>query len=139
MALEFRIAAGSATPIYRQIVDQVRRGVAVGALAPGDQLPSVRALAEQLVVNPNTVAKAYSELSGDGLVESRPGRGNFVADRRQVFSKAECARRFDQAAEAFLGAVLVLNYTPQEIQQVLAKKLVNMTTARGSRRGRSNG
>lgn len=115
MALEIRITPGSPTPLYRQIVDQVRRSVATGALQPGDALPSVRALAEQLVINPNTVARAYSDLTHDGVLHSHPGRGLFVAERRQIYSDEERQRRLSQAVEAFLHEVALLGFSHDEI------------------------
>src|SRR5262245_11547124 len=93
------ITTGAGTPIYRQIVDQVRLGVATGELAPGDTMPSVRALAERLVINFNTVAKAYGELVRDGVLESLQGKGFFVARKRQIYSKTERLRRLRQAVE----------------------------------------
>jgi GntR family transcriptional regulator len=139
LVLQLHISTGSPTPIYRQIVDQVRYAVAIGAQKPGDQLPSVRALAEQLVINPNTVAKAYAELVRDGLVESRQGRGNFVADRRQIYSKAERARRLERALDTFLSEVLVLDFAADEINAALGKKLSEIKTDTGKRRGEKNG
>ena len=138
MALAFRISTGSATPIYRQIVDQVRHTVAVGAQQPGDPLPSVRALAEQLVINPNTVAKAYAELVRDGLVEARQGRGYFIGDRRQVYSRAERTRRLDQALDTFLSEALVLNFAPDELRDALDKKLARVAPGPGTKAGRTD-
>jgi len=80
-------------------VQQVQKAIARGKLAVGEQLPPVRALAERLVVNPNTVAKAYQELIASGLLESQAGRGVFVSEKRRVFSKAEEERRLRTAAE----------------------------------------
>ena len=77
----FSITPGSADPIYRQLIDQVRRLVAGGQMAPGDALPSVRELAQALAVNPMTVSKAYGLLEVEGLVERRRGLGMMVADR----------------------------------------------------------
>lgn len=77
----FDLLPSSATPIYRQIVDQVARAVASGALAAGDELPSVRAVAQQHVVNPMTVSKAYSLLETQGIVERRRGMGMVVRAR----------------------------------------------------------
>jgi GntR family transcriptional regulator len=110
MPLGFVIAPASDVPIFRQIMHQIQRAVASRVLRVGDQLPAVRSLAETLVINPNTVARAYQELIREGLLESRSGRGVFVAERRQVFSEAEQARRLRLLAEqlcheaAFLGA-----------------------------------
>jgi GntR family transcriptional regulator len=75
----FRIDAGSGVPIYRQLVQQVRRDVMMGRLQPGDQLPSVNEVVDSLSVNPNTVVKAFSELEHQGLVVRRQGIGTFVA------------------------------------------------------------
>ncbi len=123
MPLEFHIAPGSDTPIYRQIVDQVRRAAATGALREGDQLPSVRALAEQLVVNPNTVARAYGDLVRDGVAESRHGRGLFLAPKRRIFSNEERRRRLRRAAETFLSEVAFLDFESSEIRSVLDETL----------------
>ena len=75
----FRIDAGSGIPIYRQLVQQIRRDVMLGRLRPGDQLPSVNDVVDSLSVNPNTVVKAFSELEHQGLVVRRQGVGTFVA------------------------------------------------------------
>ncbi len=75
----FRIDAGSGVPIYRQLVEQVRREVMFGRLAAGDQLPPLREVVDALAINPNTVVKAYAELEHDGLVVRRQGMGTFVA------------------------------------------------------------
>ena len=85
------ITPGSSAPIYQQIVSQVRHAIVAGSVTPGDILPSVRALAEQLLINPNTVAKAYADLSKDGLIEALPGRGLAVAPRR-AGSEVRCCR-----------------------------------------------
>lgn len=77
----FDLQPSSVTPIYRQIADQVARAVAAGSLRAGDELPSVRAVAQQQVVNPMTVSKAYSLLEQQGLVERRRGMGMFVRER----------------------------------------------------------
>lgn len=121
--IEFRIATGSSAPIYRQIADQVRRGVASGALQAGEQLPSVRVLAEQLVVNPNTVARAYADLTRDGVLDSQAGKGLFVAPRRMVFSGEERARRLEAALETFVHEVLLLGFDRKELLERLKRKL----------------
>ena len=108
-------------------------------MAPGDQLPSVRALAEQLVINPNTVAKAYADLVRDGVIESQQGRGYFVADRRQVYSDEERARRLDQALDVFISETLVLNFTTDEIKQTLSNKLNRIQKDADTKRGTTDG
>ena len=117
------ITTGSGTPIYRQIIDQVKLGVATGTLAAGDALPSVRSLAEQNLVNTNTVIKAYAELVRDGVVDSHHGKGFFVAEKRQVYSRAERLRRLRQAVEAFVHEAVFLDFTAEEIRKAVAEKL----------------
>ena len=111
-----QIATGDPRPITKQIVDAVRMKIATGDLAPGAQLPSVRGLAQQLTINPNTVAKAYAELTTEGWLESRQGLGLFVAPPRQRLSDAERERRLDEAIQRFLHDVIALDYPPDEVQ-----------------------
>ena len=123
MSFHFSIATGLAIPIYRQITDQVRLAIAAGKLTPGHQLPSVRSLAEELVVNVNTVAKAYAELLRQGLVESQPGRGVFIAERRNVYSEQEIARRLEAPLQALLSEAAGLGIDPATLQSILNKRL----------------
>lgn len=95
----YHIDPASGTPIYRQLVEQVRQAVASGVLKAGDRLPSVRDLAVELAVNPNTVAKAYQELEREGVIETPRGRGSFVADRDPALPEAERLRQFVEAAD----------------------------------------
>jgi GntR family transcriptional regulator len=78
--IEFRLTARSNAPPYLQIVEQVRQALRMGLLEAGDQLPTVREVAESIAINPNTVLKAYRELERDGFVHSRPGAGTFVSN-----------------------------------------------------------
>lgn len=127
MAFNINITTGSGTPIYRQIGDQVRLGVATGALNPSDPLPSVRSLADRLVINVNTVAKAYAELVRDGVLDSQQGLGFFVASKkRQVYSRAERLRRLQQALDAFVHEAVFLDFTPDEIRQAVDEKLADL-------------
>jgi GntR family transcriptional regulator len=119
MSLGFLISPASDVPIFRQLVQQIQRGVAVGKLPVGDQLPAVRVLAEELVINPNTVARAYQELIRDGVLESRAGRGVFVAERRQVFSDAERIRRLQHAARQLCHEAMLLDAGLPETRQIL--------------------
>jgi GntR family transcriptional regulator len=122
----FRITTGSGTPIYRQIVDQVRLAVATGVLSPGDALPSVRSLAERLVINFNTVAKAYGELVRDGVLESLQSKGFFVAEKRQVYSEAERLRRLGQSLDAFIREAVFLDFSDDEIRKAVDDKLAEL-------------
>jgi GntR family transcriptional regulator len=117
MPVNFSISINSGVPIYRQIVEQVAAAVAIGKLAAEDPLPSVRALAEQLVINPNTVGRAYAELVREGVIEARPGRGMVIAQRRQVYAKAERTRRLEQAASVLVNEAVILGC---ELDEVIA-------------------
>src|SRR3954471_2185010 len=84
MDLILRVNPSSGVPIYLQLMEQVKHGIETGALLPGEQLPGIRPLAEELVINPNTVAKVYRELEHEGILELRHGAGAFVAGNGQV-------------------------------------------------------
>ena len=118
--LMIQIATGDPRPIGRQIVDAIRMKVATAELGQGDQLPSVRGLAQQLMVNPNTVAKAYAELTAEGWLESRQGLGLYVALQRQRLSDTERERRLDEAIGRFVNDVIPLNFPPAEVQARIA-------------------
>ena len=113
----------SPTAIFRQIAEQVRMAIATGKLRMGDQLPSVRALAEDLVLNPNTVARAYTDLTRDGLIESRSGRGVFIIRKRKVFTREEGRRRLEPLLDALIGEAMAMDFTREELQDLFQKKL----------------
>ena len=123
MNLNLAINTGSASPIYKQITDQVRLAVATGRLTVGDQLPSVRALAEELVINPNTVARAYTDLAREGLIESRSGRGVFVTRKRKMFTREEGRRRLEPLMEGLVGEAMVMDFTREELREAFERKL----------------
>lgn len=131
MKFAVTISTGSKISIYKQITDQVWLAVTTGKLAVGDQLPSVRALAEELVVNPNTVARAYADLTRDGLIESRAGRGVFITEKRKVFTEEEAWRRLEPLIDAAIGEAMALGFTQQELREALDKKLSQWTKANG--------
>ena len=112
--LMLQIATGDPRPISRQIVDGVRRAIATGELTAGAQLPSVRGLATQLSINPNTVAKAYAELTSEGWLESRQGLGLYVAPPRQRLSTNEREKRMDEAVSRFVHDTIALDYPADE-------------------------
>ncbi|HEY0797643.1 MAG TPA: GntR family transcriptional regulator [Candidatus Baltobacteraceae bacterium] len=86
----------SGVPIYVQLSNQVKRAVALGALTPGEQLPTVKALALELTINPNTVARVYRELERDEVIETSPGRGSFVRDRNGATQTRDALRAVAQ-------------------------------------------
>jgi GntR family transcriptional regulator len=121
--LAIGISTGSNTPIYKQITDQIRLGIATGKLSIGDQLPSVRALAEEIVINPNTVARAYGDLAREGLIESRAGRGVFITRKRKVFTREEGWRRLEPLIDGLIGEAMSMDFSPEELRAALEKKL----------------
>src|SRR5215212_9889642 len=98
----FRPNASSGVPIYLQLMEQVKHAIETGALRPGDQLPGMRPLAEELVINPNTVAKAYRELEHEGVVELRHGAGAFVSGNARGKKLTDRLR----AGQAIVGAAV---------------------------------
>jgi GntR family transcriptional regulator len=121
--LMLQIATGDPRPINRQIVDGVRRLIASGELEVGAVLPSVRGLATQLAINPNTVAKAYGELTSEGWLESRAGLGLFVAVPRQRLSDDERERRLDEAATRLVSDVIALDFPAEAVLERIAREL----------------
>lgn len=113
--LMLQLSAADPRPLTRQITDGIRRLIASGEIPVGAQLPSVRGLAKQLTINPNTVAKAYGELAAEGWLDSRQGLGLFVAEPRQRLSDAERERRLNIAIETFAADVVGLDYPVKEI------------------------
>ena len=100
-AVRFTIDLHSGVPVYRQLIDQVRGGIASGALRAGDQLPTVRQVAVDLAINPNTVMRAYRELELGGSLETQQGTGTFIANRRMEGKSAERERQLTQMASEF--------------------------------------
>lgn len=99
----FTVDPRSGVPIYLQVIEQVKRGVALGTLAPGEQLPTVKSLALQLTVNANTIARAYRDLERDGVIETSPGRGSFI--RMNGVATNENRLKHEVAEPAFDDAV----------------------------------
>ncbi len=125
MPFEINITPGRPEPIYLQIEERVRLGIAQGLLKTGDQLPSVRVLATQLLVNPNTVAKAYSNLQRAGLLESQRGKGLFVSRLESVFNKTERAKRLAIATERFIADTLDIGFSEDALLAAIRAQLDN--------------
>lgn len=109
------VSPGNPRSITQQICDGIRMSIANGQLPVGSQLPSVRGLAQQLAINPKTVAKAYGELSSEGLLDARQGMGLYVAAPRQRLSDAERERRLGLAVDAFAADVVGLGFSLEHI------------------------
>jgi GntR family transcriptional regulator len=122
MSLAISLSPASNVPIFRQIMQQVHGAVSMGWLSVGEQLPAVRVLAEELIINPNTVARAYQELIREGVLGSRSGRGVFVTERPQIFSCRERTRRLQHAAEQYCHEAILLGSELLEIRTILEAK-----------------
>ncbi len=101
--MEIRIDSKSGVPFYRQIIEQVKYAIARGDLGPGDQLPTVRQLAVDLEINPNTVIRAYRELEIEGVLETQQGSGTFVGRRKPQVDELERQRMLDQILTELLA------------------------------------
>jgi len=121
--MEFRIDPTSRLPIYRQIVHQVRQGIARGQLHPAQQLPSVRELSRQLVVNPNTVARAFSELEREGLLHTRQGLGVFVAELKVELTRKVRRERLLELIDPLLTEAVCLGFTAEEVLEAVSERV----------------
>jgi GntR family transcriptional regulator len=111
----FRLDPGSGVPVYRQIIDQVMGGMAAGALHPGDQLPTVRQLAVDLAINPNTVVRAYRELEIRGTLDMQHGTGTFITAEKPPVNELERRRRVAQLAGELLARAGAEGISLQEL------------------------
>ncbi|HZT77317.1 MAG TPA: GntR family transcriptional regulator [Vicinamibacterales bacterium] len=123
----FRPNPSLGVPIYLQLMEQVKHAIETGALRPGDQLPGIRPLAEQLVVNPNTIAKAYRELEHEGVIELRHGAGAFVSAQARDKKASDRLR----AAQTLVGAAVeklrARGLTDEEIRRLFEAELAGLT------------
>ncbi|MGD9007842.1 MAG: GntR family transcriptional regulator [Desulfobacteraceae bacterium] len=103
MAIPFKLDLKSGVPFYRQIIDQVKSAIVTGAIAPGDRLPTVRQMAVDLSINPNTVSRAYMELELTGLVDTQMGSGTFISHKKVNRDEMERRRILDQICQEFLS------------------------------------
>jgi len=123
--IEFKLDLKSGVPFYRQIVDQIRYGIASERLLPGQQLPTVRELAVQLEINPNTVRKAYSELEILGVLDTQQGTGTFVSNQEVEIADAEKSRMVRQICDELVARGQQYNITLKEIVDHLQRRLSN--------------
>jgi GntR family transcriptional regulator len=129
-AVNIKIDPADGVPIYRQIVNQIRYSVASGHLEAGDELPTIRALALQLKVTPNTVVKAYEELEGIGVIEKRHGSGTFVSGERTRLADRERRRVIEQRTDALLTEAHHLGFTLEELFKVIHRRQALMASHR---------
>src|SRR6201997_954663 len=113
----FRLDLHSGVPVYRQIIDQVLGGMAAGTLAPGDQLPTVRQVAVDLSINPNTVVRAYRELEIRGVLETQQGTGTFISHQKVEPDEVESQRQLTQLVGEFVARAGAAGFTIEELQE----------------------
>jgi GntR family transcriptional regulator len=113
----------SGKPVYLQIVDQIRYAIASGALRPDEPLPSIRPLAEELRLNRNTVAKAYTELEAQGVIETRPGKGCFVRQAESPLKKVERERVLIQAIDEAVVTAHHMQIAPRDFLALVKERL----------------
>ncbi|HTW81418.1 MAG TPA: GntR family transcriptional regulator [Terracidiphilus sp.] len=118
-AFRFHLDLHSGVPVYRQIIDQVRGAIASGALATGDQLPTVRQLAVDLAINPNTVVRAYKELELCGQLETHQGTGTFISQQKLPRSDAERQRQIGQIVADAVARAGAAGFTIEQLLEYL--------------------
>ncbi len=119
----------SGVPIYVQIINQVKYLVAAGRLEPGEELPPIRVLAEQLVINPNTVARAYLELERAGILTKRHGAGTYVADEPPSVSHAQRWKILSERADALLVEARQLGIKLDEVLEIVTARYETMVAS----------
>src|ERR1700685_1412578 len=112
---QLKLDLHSGVPVYRQLIDQVRTGVAAGTLVAGDQLPTVRQLAVDLAINPNTVLRAYRELELGGTLETHQGTGTFISPQKTTKNNAERERQLTQLATEFAARAGAAGFSLEEL------------------------
>ena len=124
MAIRILLDIKSGIPFYRQIIDQVKTAIATGGLEPGDKLPTVRQLAVELSINPNTVTRAYTELELTGLVETQMGSGTFVGHRSVKLDDVERRRMLDQICLELLSRASSYGFTLDDVMTNLKQRKI---------------
>jgi GntR family transcriptional regulator len=120
--VRIHISSSDGVPIYLQIVNQVKYLVASGRLAPGEELPPIRVLAEKLAVNPNTVARAYRELEAAGVVEKRRTAGTFVSEAGSPLARRERLRILSERVDALLAEARQMGVDTSELIELIARR-----------------
>jgi GntR family transcriptional regulator len=121
--MEFSIDPASRLPIYRQLAQQLREAIARGKLRPEERLPSVRDLSRRLVVNPNTVARVYTELEREGVLNTRPGLGVFVAELGSDLTAKARARKVEELADQLLTEAVHLGFSAEEVTTLVTDRV----------------
>lgn len=121
--MQFRVETASRQPIYLQLVQQVREGIARGDLETGEKLPSVRKLSRELLVNPNTIARAYTELEREGVLIGRQGLGLFVAEIKSDLTKSAREKRLKESLDQWLTEAVHLGFDGDEVLKIVTQRV----------------
>src|SRR5207244_6305236 len=119
VAFQFRLDLHSGVPVYRQIIDQVLAAISSGALAAGNQLPTVRQVAVDLAINPNTVVRAYRELEIRGVLETQQGTGTFISNQKVQRNEVERRRQLNQIVSEFVSRAGASGFTVEDLMEQL--------------------
>ena len=117
----FHLNHSSGVPVYLQLMQQIRHGVETGALRAGERLPTIRSLAEELVVNPNTVVRAYRELQHEGIVELRQGSGAYIG--RSVVQRGQIMTKAGKLIGSAIERLTALGLSEEEIRRIVENEL----------------
>src|SRR5689334_20866234 len=128
----FRLNPSSGVPLYLQLIEQVKHSLETGAIRSGEQLPSVRQMAEDLVINPNTVARAYRELEHEGIIELKHGSGAFIRD--SIVPRARLMQRAQSIIRSALDRLSSLDLSEEEIRRLLETEFAVRRSRKPSRR-----
>jgi GntR family transcriptional regulator len=120
---KFRLDEHSGVPVYRQLIDQIQGGIASGTLAAGAQLPTVRQVAVDLAINPNTVLRAYRELEIRGVLDTQQGTGTFISERKPKRDDGERERKLGQLAGEVAARAGAAGFTIQEVVEALRERV----------------
>jgi GntR family transcriptional regulator len=135
--MDFRVSPSSGVPIYLQLMAQIKHAVEVGAIREGEQLPTIRKVAEELAMNPNTVARAYRELEHEGIIEVRHGSGAFVAQARASTAKIAQIRKAAEVLRHAIESATGLGLSESELRRVFEDELSRLQDKATPKRGRT--
>ena len=130
-----RLNPSAGTPLYLQLVEHLKHSIATGAIRAGEQLPSVRKMAEDLLINPNTVVRAYRDLESEGIVELRHGSGVFV--RGSVAARVDLMKKAEPIIRSAVDRLELLDLDEEDIRRLMENELAVRRTARNARKRRA--